>query len=265
MGICAVRAIKLKDLNMKHFFTLSMLFIAGYCAAQVDTIYHLDSKQIKKYLKPASNQYLVFIQMRATPQKTMTYVWSRDVRFKTKNSKELIEIEQKWYASDTTQARYLYSQMDAQDFSPIYHYSKMTRGIEAYDFYKDKVVGSDSIANNSKKGFELPSKPFLNWELDMETFPLLDLKAGKRFAINFYHPGGRTAPKLYEYKVIGDENIKTIEGAVVPCWKLKIDYNEKNWAVFYISKKGREVLKMEEDFGTGTRYKVKLSNSINIR
>lgn len=250
---------------MKNLFTLSMVLIAVCCAAQVDTVYHLDSRQIKKYLKPSSNQYLVFIQMKKTPQKTMTYIWSRDVRMKRKNNTELVEIEQKWYASDTTQVRYLYSQMDAQDFSPLYHYSKMTRGVEAYDFYKDKVVGSDSVANNAKKGFELQSKPFLNWELDMETFPLLDLKAGKRFAINFYHPGGRTEPKLYEYQVIGEENIHTIEGAVVPCWKLKIDYNEKSWAVFYISKKGREVLKMEEDFGMGVRYKVKLSNSIPIR
>lgn len=249
---------------MKYLFTLSMMLIIGYGSAQVDTIYHIDGKQIKKYLKPSSNQYLVFIQMKDKPQKTMTYVWSREVRFKNSNNKELIEIEQQWYSSDTTQARYLYSQMDAQSFSPIYHYSKMTRGVEAYDFYKDKVKGSDSVANNSKKGFELQSKPFLNWELDLETFPLLDLKEGKRFAINFYHPGGRTEPKLYEYKVTGDENIKTIEGATVACWKLKIDYDGKGWAVFYISKKGREVLKMEESFGAGTRYKVKLSNSIPI-
>ena len=156
--------------------------------------------------------------------------------------------------------------MNATDFAPIYHYTKMTRGIEAFDFHSDKLIGSDSITNNSKKDFNLAlKKPFLNWELDMETFPLLDLKEGKRFAINFYHPGGKGEPKLYEYKVVGSEVLKTIESGNVDCWKLRIDYDEKTWAIFYISKKGREMLKMEEDFGTGVRYKVKLSNIVAIK
>jgi hypothetical protein len=51
----------------------------------------------------------------------------------------------------------------------------------------------------------------------------------------------------------------------VACWKLRIDYSEKSWAVFYISKKSREVLRMDEDFGVGVRYKVKLSNAVPIR
>jgi hypothetical protein len=251
---------------MKVILSLLLVFICELSLAQVDTVYRIDQKQIQKYLKQSTNQYLVFIQMKANPEKTMTWIWSRDIRFKTKNNKNIVEIEQKWYASDTMRNRNLYSQINATDFAPIYHYTKMTRGVEAYDFHPDKLVGSDSIANNIRKDFNLPlKKPFLNWELDMETFPLLDLKAGKRFAINFYHPGGKGEPKLYEYKVVGDEDIKTIEGASVACWKLRIDYDEKTWAIFYISKKGREMIKMEEDFGTGVRYKVKLSNAVSVR
>jgi hypothetical protein len=234
--------------------------------AQVDTIYHLDSKLIKKYLKPSSNQYLVFIQRRADPRQTFTYIWSRDVKFKTQKGKDLIEIDQKWYASDTTRSRYVYSLMNANDFSPVYHYTTMNKSIEAYDFYADKIRGSDSIANNTKKDFDLTlDHPMMNWELDLEIFPLLDLKAGKRFAINFYHPGGKGGPKLYEYKVIGEEDLSVTNGETVACWKLRIDYSEKTWAIFYISKKGREVLRMDEDFGSGVRYKVKLSNAVPIK
>ena len=243
-----------------------MVFMPVALSAQVDTLYHLDSKLIKKYLKPSSNQYLVFIQRNGDPRQTYTYIWSRDVKFVNKKGKDLIEIKQKWYASDTARVRYVYSLMDAQDFSPIYHYTKMNKSIEAYDFYADKIRGSDSIANNTKKDFNLAlAHPMLNWELDLETFPLLDLKAGKRFAINFYHPGGKGEPKVYEYKVIGEENISVIDGGTVACWKLRIDYSEKTWAIFYISKKGREILRMDEDFGSGVRYKVKLSNAVPIR
>jgi hypothetical protein len=246
---------------------LIILLISPLLAiAQTDTIYHLDGKLIQKYLKPSTNQYLVFIQRKGDPRMAYTFVWSRDVKFVNKGGKELIEIDQKWYGSDTTRLRKVYSLMNANDFSPVYHRTVLNRSVEAFDFYSDKIVGSDSVANNTKSGFTLAlEKPLLNWELDVETFPLLDLKAGKSFFISFYHPGGKTAPKLYEYKVMGDESVQVINGGNVPCWKLRIDYDSKSWAIFYISKKEREVLKMEEDFGGGVRYKVKLSNTVLIK
>jgi hypothetical protein len=252
---------------MKNILTLFvMITMTNTAFAQVDTIYHLDSKLIKKHLKPSSNQYLVFIQRKGDPRQAFTYVWSRDVKFVTKNDKELIEVNQKWYASDTARVRQVYSLMKANDFTPVYHYTKMNKSVEAYDFYTDKIKGSDSVANNTKKDFTIDLKTStLNWELDLEIFPLLDLKTGKRFAISFYHPGGKTEPKLYEYNVIGEENLSVIEGGSVPCWKLRIDYDSKSFAIFYISKKGREVLRMDEDFGGGVRYKVKLSNAVPIK
>lgn len=252
---------------MKLFYLLLLfLFQPLLMVAQTDTLYHLDSKLIKKHLKPSSNQYLVFIQRKGDPRQAFTYIWCRDVKFVNKNGKELIEIDQKWYASDTARVRYIYSLMNANDFSPVYHYTKMGKSVEAYDFYTDKIKGSDSVANNTKKDFALAlDHPMLNWELDLETFPLLDLKAGRSFAINFYHPGGKTEPKVYVYKVIGEENLSVIEGGSVPCWKLRIDYDTRSYAIFYISKKGREVLRMDEDFGGGVRYKVKLSNAVPIK
>ena len=228
---------------------IAVAFLPLAVSAQVDTIYQLNSKLIKEYLKPSTNQYMVFIQRKNDSRMTMTYVWSRDVKFVNRNGKELIEIDQKWYASDTARVRKVYSLMNANDFSPVYHRTVMNKTVEAFDFYKDKIVGSDSIANNAKKDFSIASaKPLLNWELDMETFPLLDFKAGKRFFISFYHPGGKTPPKLYEYKVVGEENIQVINGLSVPCWKLRIDYDAKSWAIFYISKKEREV------FENGRRF-----------
>lgn len=251
---------------MKLKIFLFFLFAPLILSAQVDTIYHLDSKLIRKYLKPSSNQYLVFIQRKGDPRQAFTFVWRRDVKFVKHNGVNLIEIDEKWYGSDTTRVRTAYSLVTTDGFLPVYHRTKMNRVVEAYDFYPDKIKGSDSISNNSKKDFLVTLKePTLNWELDLETFPLLDLKAGKSFAISFYHPGGKTEPKLYVYKVIGEQNLMVVEGASVPCWKLRIDYDAKNYAIFYISKKGREVLRMDEDFGGGVRYKVKLSNAVDIR
>jgi hypothetical protein len=249
---------------MKQLFTWVILFYSFSSIAQVDTIYSIDARLIKKYLKPSSNQYMVFIQRKADPQQTFTFLWNREVKYLTRNGRELIEINQKWYGSDTTRNRYVYSLVCADNFLPVYHYSKMTKGTEAYNFYPTRIYGADSVRNNSKSGFDLTLvKPALNWELDLEIFPLLDLKPGKRFAVNFYHPGSPTEPKLYEYRVEGEDVVKTVEGPV-QCWKLRIDYSASSYAVFYISKKGREVLRMDEDFGSGTRYKIKLSNAVPV-
>ena len=246
--------------------TILFISITTLTYAQVDTVYHLDSKLIKKHLKAGPNQYLVFIQRKGDPRMAFTFVWSRDVKFVKQGERDLIEIVEKSYGSDTSRVRTCYSLVEADNFLPVFHRTKMNRVIEAYDFYADKIKGSDTVAHNSKKGFVLDLKaPTLNWELDLETFPLLDLKAGKSFAISFYHPGGRTEPQLYVYKVIGEENLSVIEGGTVACWKLRIDYDAKNYAIFYISKKGREILRMDEDFGGGVRYKVKLSNSVAIK
>ena len=155
-----------------------------FVMAQTDTLYQLDAKLIAKHLKPGVHQYLVFIQPKKAPQKTMTYVWSREVKYVTRNQEKLIEINQRWYASDTARNRFVYSLSKADNFLPVYHRASGIRGVEAYDFSAAGVKGSDSVTNNLKKGFDLAvSRPFLNWELDLEIFPLLDLKAGKRFAI----------------------------------------------------------------------------------
>lgn len=244
------------------FCTLLLLWLASATQAQVDTIRAIPEKWIQQSLRQETSQYLVFFQNKKKPKQAGAYIWSRQLR--AKNGK--IEVEQKWYSSDSAGYRYVYSLVDQKTFLPIYHKTVMQRsGTEAFDFGDKKIKGSDSVANNAKASFELATSKPLNWELDMETFSLLDLKAGKRYAINFYHPGGRTAPKFYEYKVTGDEKVRTYEDKFIDCWKLRIDYTEKSYAIFYISKKSKEVIKMEEDFGSGVRYKVKLPSSITVR
>ncbi|MBI3219270.1 MAG: hypothetical protein HYZ44_07140 [Bacteroidetes bacterium] len=244
-------------INLILLFTVSL---EAY--AQVDTLRSIPEKWITQSLRQETAQYLVFFQNKKKPKQAGTFIWSRQLKVKNNT----IEVEQKWYSSDSTSYRYVYSLVDRKTFLPIYHKTIMQRsGIEAFDFTEQKIKGSDSVANNTKATFELAASKTLNWELDLETFSLLDLKPGKRFAINFYHPGGRTGPAFYEYKVTGDEKVHTYEDKVVDCWKLRIDYSDKYYAIFYISKKSKEVIKMEEDFGAGVRYKVKLPFAIMVR
>jgi hypothetical protein len=251
---------------MTRIHTVILLLVVFNSRAQIDTLYAVDRNTIAQTLRETTDQYMVFIQLNSMPKQTMTSLWSRSVRFKTIGGRDVVEIEQKWFASDSASYRYIYSLVDKQTFLPLYHKVRSQRtGIEAFDFYADKIVGSDTVPNNARRGFTMNLKsPALNWELDLETLGLLPLAKGKSYWISFYHPGGREGQKLYEYKVIGDEVLTIGNNTKVACWKLRISYNEKSWATFFISKKTKEVIKMEESFGAGMRYKVKLPLAIPV-
>ncbi len=248
---------------MQRFIMSSLLvFAAAATYSQVDTICSIPQRWIQENLRERTSQYLVFFQVKEKPKQAGVFIWSRQLRVQ----ESTIEVEQKWYSSDSASYRYLLSKVDRKSFLPVYHKTISPRtGTEAYNFTSTKIMGADSVKNNTKTTFELDAKQPLNWELDLETISLLNLKAGKRFAIFFYHPGARNSPAFYEYKVTGSEVITSFEGIKIDCWKLRIEYSPQYYSIFYISKKGREIIKMEEDFGKGVRYKVLLPGNITVR
>jgi hypothetical protein len=250
----------------KCVLTVLCLSLANLSQAQVDTIRLTQNDLVTSALKEGLHQYLVYFENPKKGRITGSFVWNRQVNFKIHNGSDVIEITQHWFGSDTTSNRYVYSISLRKNFAPLYHYTKSSRGIEAFDFEERKITGSDTVNGNAKKDLEvfLP-QPTLNWEDDLEIFSTLPIKkVGQRFIMNFYHPGGRSAPAYYEYAVTGSEKIKTIEDRTIDCWQLKINYGPQGWAIFWIGKKSHEVLKMQEFFGTGYRYKVRLVTPIPI-
>lgn len=249
------------------FSVVLMTFLSYSGIAQVDTVYGFDPKTIKAHVKEGTSQYLIFFQNKKKAKRAGTFLTTQSVSYKTSNGIEAIAIEQKTYGSDTSAYFYEYSLVNRNTFNPI-HYRMWTQrsGLQAYDFYPDKVVGSDTVAHNSKKEYVCTlSKPLLNWSLDLLTFPLLNPKKGKRYYINFYQPGSPKDAQLYAYTITGEESINGNDGQSVDCWKLEITYTETNKATFYISKRSNEVLKLVEDFGSGTRYKVRLPGDLPIK
>lgn len=233
--------------------------------AQVDTVNTTTHSLQIKQLQPSKRQYLVYLKI---PQKNNRILrlsqWTREVRFEKRNNREVVVIRQHWDGDDTLYNRTLYSICLKDNFQPLYHFAHTLKtGTDAFSFLPDKIVGTDTVAQNTKKNFYLALEqlPF-NWELDLETFEMLPLQAGKQFAIAFYHPGGTTAPAYYVYKVSGSDKLSLSGGNPVDCWTLRIDYGAKNYATFWITKKHPEVLKMEEFYNGMYRYKVKLSTSI---
>ncbi|HPF09839.1 MAG TPA: hypothetical protein PKW08_10695 [Flavobacteriaceae bacterium] len=235
-----------------------LLFAQVTVLAQ-DTLKIRENDLETKRIKEGTKQYLVYIEK---PDKSILdlSIWERTISFSKFDDKEVIIIEQNWKNQDTTRQRYVLSINGREYFQPIYHYSKNGRGIiEAFNFYRDKIVGADTVMRNSKKDFFLQlEEPTLNWELDVETFQLLPLENVRNFQLNFYHPGSKSAPAYYNYRVVGEEELKGTDGKRIPCWLLKIVYEEGSYATYWIAKNTREMVKMVEHSNGITRYKLKL-------
>jgi len=250
------------DHIMKKILTLTigcLLAVSAY--AQTDTIRLQDKRLNTSVLKPALNQYLVYFQ---NPKKGRTLgfsFWMRDIRLTERNGEKVFAITQHWYGTDSASYRSVYSINKAADFAPLYHAETIGVKTRAYNWGQDKITGADTVAQNLNKNFKLDFKaPNFNWNLDIETFEMLPLAAGKSFVINFYD-AGLSPPEWVTYKVIGSEVITTFNSQKVDCWKLftEGDYKGNHYSeTYWISKKDREFLKEEDSFNGGFRYKIKM-------
>ncbi len=247
---------------MKKLLTIVIGCLIGLSVfAQTDTIRLQDKRLNTSYLKPALNQYLVYFQNPKHKQNLRFWFWLRDVAVENRDGKKVFAITQHWYGSDSTTYRYIYSLNKAADFAPIYHLETINNKTKAYNWTADKITGADSVAQNLQKGFSLDFKlPNFNWNLDIETFEMLPLAAGKTFAINFYD-AGLDPPAYVNYKVIGSEVITTQNNDKVDCWKLFTEGDNKGShysETYWISKKEHEFLKEEDSFNGMYRYKIKM-------
>jgi hypothetical protein len=252
-------------MKIKIILVAIMCLSVTHAFAQIDTINIAKNDLTMSQLKEGVHQYLVFFE-NAKKKKILSYwLWTREVKFSKLNNEPVIEINQKWHSSDTAYYREVYSVSRQRNFSPLFHLVKSPKGREGFMFTDTEVSAADTVKENKikdlKKTLETPT---LNWELDLEIFSTLPFKKeGQRFMINFYHPGG-SEPKYYEYKVIGSEKIAVADSDKIDCWKLQIEYNADSWAIFWISKKSKEVLKMQESYKGNYRYKVKLSTTVSL-
>ncbi|WP_454803413.1 DUF3108 domain-containing protein [Mucilaginibacter phyllosphaerae] len=243
---------------------LAILFLSArpqVASAQVDTIRLKDARLKTAVLKPGLRQYLVYFQSVKSPKTLRFWYWLRDTKIINRNGEQLFATTQHWYGGDTLSYRTGYSLNRVADFSPVYHTETINGKVGAYNWEAGQVKGADTTTLNAKTDFSISfAEPCYNWNLDIETFEMLPLAAGKTFAINFYDAGfGK--PEYILYKVTGSEVISTYNNQKIDCWKL---LNESDNAgrhftqTFWISKKGHEFIKEEDSFPGGYRYKVKI-------
>ena len=230
--------------------------------APADTIRPGKGHLLTTVVKPGLRQYLVYFQNPKQSRSLGFWYWMRDIQVADRGGKKVFAITQHWYGSDTLAYRSVYSLNAADDFAPLYHSESVRGKTAAYNWREDGIAGADTVEGNARKAFSLKfDEPNYNWNLDIETFEMLPLAAGKSFLINFYD-AGLDPPKYVLYKVAGSEELVLMNGEKTDCWKLGTEgtdprsgaYSETYW----ISKKGHEFLKEEDAFSGMFRYKIKM-------
>jgi hypothetical protein len=229
--------------------------------AQVDTIRVNDHRLRTSNLPPGLNQYLVYTQDPAKKKTLGFWYWLRRVQVARRGQEKVFVITQHWLGSDTNAYRSIVSVNRAGDFAPLYHCEWAHGKLKAYNWAGDQITGADSVSGNVQKDFRLAFQvPNFNWNLDIETFEMLPLAAGKTFALNFYD-AGLDLPRYVNYKVVGSEVIQTTDNHQVDCWKLftESDYPGGHFSeTYWISKEKHEFLKEEDKINDTYRYKIKM-------
>lgn len=246
-------------------FTFLMSQVISF-GQKTDTIRITPELVNTKVLIPGTHRWLVYFKMGADSPRTMFNIWSRTIQNKQYNGKDAIEVSQEWEDKDgimhTTR-----SVSDAKDFRTLFHASWWKqRGSTSFDFLngdafmnEKQITKADTAVRirRTREAFEEALTQYtLNWHLDLEVFPLLPYKNNVTFLINFYDPGS-IAPKWVAYSVTGSTKIPGLNGEQVDCWLLE-HHETNNNETFFISKKTKEVLKLEQQFGQRYRYKIKL-------
>jgi hypothetical protein len=245
-------------------FHLMLAAIGRGQGAAADTIRPGRGQLLTKVLKPGLRQYLVYFQRPQQRKALGFWYWMREIGTIQRGGEACWEIRQRWYGSDSSSYREVYSVNRGRDFAPLYHEETAGGKLSAYEWGLDGVRGADSVEGNSRKGFSLAfGEANFNWNLDIETFEMLPLGEGKRFRINFYD-AGLEPPKYVLYKVVGSEEVVLMNGMKIECWKLNTEGESPRGAysqTFWIGKKTHEFLKEEDSFGGMYRYKVKMPDT----
>lgn len=270
-------------MTLKSTVILSLALISFAVQAQKKDTVRVTQQHINSdVLRSGTHRYLVYFKMSKDAPRTQTQFWTRKISRTVYNGKPCIEIGQEWEDKDSIM-HVVKSISDARTMQPIYHKTwwKVQRSRAAntktvsetiVDFarksieHNGKELGDADTAKQVKRIWEgyksSLDKYFLNWHLDLETFPLLPFKEGVTFIIPFYDPGTASPYQQVTYTVTGSAQLIGYNDQKIDCWLMT--HEEKgNKEVFWISKKTREVLKLEQEInGSLYRYKIKLGFSI---
>lgn len=246
---------------MKKVLITAIMYLALHASAiaQIDTINSKNNKLQLQNLKEGAVNYLVYMSDTSLTKRQIGDLWVRETSFGKVAGREVVTFNWTWLHADTVLAK-IKNICDRKTLAPIHHYADYKgRGIFAHDFVDGWMLPTDSVKNNlaTKRGKVELAIPIISWEQDLETYATLPIKKiGQQFDISFFDPNEK-APTYHRYEVVGKEDLQLNNDLKAKCWVLKINYTADSWAMFWLTEKSKEVIKMKEYFKGKYRFKVR--------
>jgi len=259
---------------------LSCAFFSA-SAQKKDTVFISEKNINPKVLREGTHRYLVYFKMNKDSVRTQTQFWTRTIKKTDYKGVPAIEIDQQWEDKDSIM-HIVKSVSDAKTMKPLYHKTwwkvptsrtatTKTVNVAVVDFlnktveYNGRKLSDAETEKQAKAIWEGYKSSidnfFLNWHLDLETFPQLPYKNGVTFVVPFYDPGTASNFQKVAYTVTGSAQLIGYDDQKIDCWLLTHE-TKGNKEVFWISKKTNEVLKLEQEInGKLYRYKIKFGFS----
>lgn len=257
---------------MRYLFLIAtfLFFTYGALAQKPDVVSIQKQDLAFKYLQTGKASYLIYFKKTEDGPATNLTLVNIEVEPSTFNGRKAYSVRQKWYMGDSL-AHTSYTVHDASDFSTLEHETWWkARGFTAKFNFATKQASFEGAVDEKAKAkiIEDFNQSFdaynLNWHSDLTIFPLFPYKEGRTFKVNFYDPGAGKA-RIAEYQVKGSELLTVGAGEKIDTWLMEYDSEMPNGGKyvqrFWISKKSREVLKEEDVYPGGFRYKFKLGIS----
>lgn len=266
---------------LKRTILMMLVALTGFTGHAKDTVYVTAKNINTSVLKEGTHRYLVYFKMGKDAVRSQTQFWTRTIKRSNYRGTAAIEITQAWEDKDSIM-HLVHSVSDAGTMQPLYHKTwwKVQNSRNAttkpatetiVDFMNKTVLHNgetlSSADSNSQsraiwKGYTSSlDQYFLNWHLDLESFPMLPYKKGKTFVIPFYDPGTASGFQQVAYTVMGSAILPGYNDQKIDCWLL-VHEEKGNKEMFWVSKKTKEVLKLEQEInGRLYRYKIKLGFS----
>ncbi|HEU4851313.1 MAG TPA: hypothetical protein VFT37_04055 [Telluria sp.] len=202
-------------------------------------------------VKPGTHHYLRFLRTPKDGASQPIDIWTREIRFEQRDGKQLMRIVQRWDGvMPAPSTRHLDSWFETGTFRPLSHQriseKDGKRVVEGFVFAPDKISGMPDLPDNTQKDLLVASdEPTYNFETDIEFLQALPLAEGYGARINFYHPGGKTPPQRYTFRVTGSAMIPGPAGPV-DCWVVKTDYNRPGAESTFWFAKGTQLMVRQE-------------------
>lgn len=258
-----------------------IFFSSSFLCFSQDTIKVTGKNINTNVLRESTHRYLVYFKMNKDSVRTQTQFWTRVIKRTEYNGIPAIEINQVWEDKDSIM-HIVKSVSDAKTMQPIYHKTwwkvlpSRTATIKTtnetiVDFLNKTVSHNGNLLSDADTSKQVKAiwsaykssldKYHLNWHLDLETFPLLPYKKRVTFIIPFYDPGTSSNFQNVTYTVTGSAELIGYNDQKIDCWLL-VHEDKGNKETFWISKKTKEVLKLEQVLnGRLYRFKIKLGFS----